>query len=160
MSDYTPSLDNARVSYIVGQIESAGHVGERPMTPTELKAEFDRMIDAVRAEEREKAAQIAESEQIEPLSSYALWRNIAARIREQAGREPCNVCGRDDGRHKMSCRPQNRADADREPSDDEVEAAAEVFWEYDMVDDYRRERARAALLAAQEVSRAERRPGK
>lgn len=43
--------------------------------------------------------------------------------------------------------------AEPEPSEAEVEAAAESFWSHDTVDDARRERARAALLAAREVRR-------
>ena len=41
----------------------------------------------------------------------------------------CPVCHRADGTHKMGCRPQDRADAERypEPSEDVREALTEVI---------------------------------
>lgn len=73
MSDYTPSLATAREVFIDGA--EGEFVGE----------DFDRMIEAVRAEEREKAAQIAE--EFDPVEAALAGRyagkDIAARIREQ-----------------------------------------------------------------------------
>lgn len=53
MSDHTPSVKYFREFYAV---ESDGAI-----SLDEARAEFDRMIEAVRAEEREKAARIAET---------------------------------------------------------------------------------------------------
>lgn len=71
---YTPSLDEARRAWWLSVENPAGNEGESDES-------FDRMIDAVRAEEREKAAQIALD-----YRAFGVHRNdresIAAQIRE------------------------------------------------------------------------------
>lgn len=81
MSNHTPSLATARAVFIDGA--EGEFVGE----------DFDQMIEAVRAEEREKAAQIADDEAENPGPSFRAPRvlaqrtfaasKVAARIREQ-----------------------------------------------------------------------------
>lgn len=89
---YTPSVKHARDRYIEDGMRYVG-VGtplvERIRYRLAMVAEFDRMIEAVRAEERERCAQIAESTKpIGHYNGFAQWGNdphvrIAARIREQ-----------------------------------------------------------------------------
>lgn len=60
--EYTPSVDRAADLYVRAREQPAHDAGHLPAKyPDEYRAEFDRMIEAVRAEEREKAAQIAET---------------------------------------------------------------------------------------------------
>ena len=80
MSGYTPSVDEVRERYIDGfpidtWVVARNSVGE----------EFDRMIEAVRAEEREKAAQIVEKGRDAWADVYlpTAFDAIARLIREQ-----------------------------------------------------------------------------
>lgn len=73
---YTPSVAEARAEYVTNR-------ALRVPTTVSPAEEFDRMIEAVRAEEREKAARLAESSLDAPKVTGEARHYIAARIREQ-----------------------------------------------------------------------------
>lgn len=73
MSDYTPSVEEAREQYWAASGD--------PRRDSGAWGEFDRMIEAVRAEEREKAARLVEG------GPDATRTALAARIREQGKRQ-------------------------------------------------------------------------
>lgn len=81
MSDYTPSLEEAREQYWAASGD--------PRRDSGAWGEFDRMIETVRAEEREKAAQIAEGHTLALNIRGEVWvaNTIAARIRNQEAGE-------------------------------------------------------------------------
>lgn len=78
-SDHTPSVNCFREFYAV---ESDGAI-----SLDEARAEFDRMIEAVRAEEREKAAQIAEKTETTEWFGLNAKMRAADRIRNQEAGE-------------------------------------------------------------------------
>jgi hypothetical protein len=71
---YTPSLDEARTVYRTAAREFFD--GRDP------DGQFDRMIEAVRAEERKKAAEIVEGYRRLDPQEHAGMRALADRIRE------------------------------------------------------------------------------
>lgn len=79
MNEYTPTTEHVRDAYVRAMrnafIASAG----------EHEAEFDRWLEQVRAEERERCAQIAESEITR--RSYSRTADIAAAIRAVSEQE-------------------------------------------------------------------------
>jgi hypothetical protein len=80
VAEYTPSLDEGRNAWIEYQTEIPDDGAYLPMSVEEAEAQFDRMIEAVRQEEREKAAQIVERSG----GAYpSILARIAARIRAQ-----------------------------------------------------------------------------
>jgi len=80
--EYTPSLDRAKAGYVEWRQSRGGK-----KYPDEYEAEFDRMIEAVRREEREKAVQIVKTfESTTGLlddEGASVAADIAARILEQ-----------------------------------------------------------------------------
>ena len=82
-----PSLDDARTPKpsTVRSAWTKAHPFWATTDVEERYAEFDRMIAAVRREEREKAAQIAMSEAGPSAETDAHGRRIAARVRAQGG---------------------------------------------------------------------------
>jgi len=75
---YTPSRERVKAGYVEWRL---GRGGKK--YPDEYEAEFDRMIEAVRQEERDKAARVAESVKTNGWDGLSAKERIAARIREQ-----------------------------------------------------------------------------
>lgn len=77
MSDYKPTTDDMRHEYAVSF---------RAEYQQEARQEFDRMIEAVRAEEREKAAQIAERWRRRCAEETLAWVEATKRADEERER--------------------------------------------------------------------------
>lgn len=84
MSDYTPSVDEVRDRYAdarVGIGEWTRFDESVRRAVEDAQAEFDRMIEAVRAEERERCAQIAD--EFSGLTSRKIARLTRGQGKEQ-----------------------------------------------------------------------------